>query len=195
MHRQLHAIGRPAFDGYSIECFFNINFGRQKRSGEGDAMARRALHGCGRDDVDSCPALWSSRYIATRPGAVMPSSLVRRIRIPQKYRPAIKECTRTHSFSGRACPALIFGDHKSHKITTALYLAFAEVSMSTTEINSTDQIHRKRPTPAGILPHVKAWVQECVNLCQPADIYWCNGSADERKTLLARRRGGGHSNT
>src|SRR5512145_1899929 len=30
---------------------------------------------------------------------------------------------------------------------------------------------------------VLAWVQEIVNLCQPSQIYWCNGSKEERKAL------------
>lgn len=31
---------------------------------------------------------------------------------------------------------------------------------------------------------VRKWVSECVALCQPEHVYWCNGSEDERKKLF-----------
>ncbi len=40
--------------------------------------------------------------------------------------------------------------------------------------------------PAGMPVTVKHWVEECVKLCQPRDVYWCDGSGNERASLLAR---------
>src|SRR5438046_9772013 len=31
-----------------------------------------------------------------------------------------------------------------------------------------------------------AWVQETVNLCQPRQVFWCNGSSEETKSLIAQ---------
>jgi phosphoenolpyruvate carboxykinase (GTP) len=48
-----------------------------------------------------------------------------------------------------------------------------------------------RPLSAGgvhatpvINAHVRRWIEECVALCKPDDIYYCNGSAEERNALL-----------
>ena len=48
---------------------------------------------------------------------------------------------------------------------------------------------RKKPIrqiPMGTNEHVSKWVQECAKLCQPTEIVWCNGSADERQSMLRR---------
>ena len=34
--------------------------------------------------------------------------------------------------------------------------------------------------------HVWRWVQECVELCGPAQVVWCDGSASEREGLLTK---------
>jgi phosphoenolpyruvate carboxykinase (GTP) len=34
--------------------------------------------------------------------------------------------------------------------------------------------------------HVRKWIDQCVELCQPRDVYWCDGSPEERQTLLKR---------
>jgi len=38
--------------------------------------------------------------------------------------------------------------------------------------------------PDGANPIVRAWVQECRNLCQPDRVIWCDGSAAERRALI-----------
>src|ERR1041385_2810903 len=45
---------------------------------------------------------------------------------------------------------------------------------------------RKPPmsTPVNVNPFVRAWVEECVALCQPDKVVWCNGSKPERDALL-----------
>src|SRR5580698_4961915 len=40
--------------------------------------------------------------------------------------------------------------------------------------------------PAGLPVVVKRWVEECVKLCQPRDIFWCDGSGQEKAYLLKR---------
>ena len=40
--------------------------------------------------------------------------------------------------------------------------------------------------PPGINSHLRNWVSECVALCEPRDVFWCDGSMDERRSLLAR---------
>ena len=35
-------------------------------------------------------------------------------------------------------------------------------------------------------PHVRKWIDRCVELCAPDAIHWCDGSAEERRTLLER---------
>jgi phosphoenolpyruvate carboxykinase (GTP) len=39
---------------------------------------------------------------------------------------------------------------------------------------------------SGTLPantHVQQWVKDVVALCQPDNVYWCDGSEDERERL------------
>jgi phosphoenolpyruvate carboxykinase (GTP) len=36
-----------------------------------------------------------------------------------------------------------------------------------------------------------AWVQEAANLCQPKHVFWCNGSSEETKALMAQAVGVG----
>ena len=43
-----------------------------------------------------------------------------------------------------------------------------------------------RPVPAAANAYVRQWVQECVKLCQPDEIVWCDGSLEERQGLLRR---------
>jgi phosphoenolpyruvate carboxykinase (GTP) len=38
--------------------------------------------------------------------------------------------------------------------------------------------------PANLNPCVNKWIDECVALCQPDRVYWCNGSLDERRALF-----------
>lgn len=40
-------------------------------------------------------------------------------------------------------------------------------------------------------PHVRAWVEQCAALCQPDEIYWCDGSDEEKQALLHRAVGEG----
>ena len=44
----------------------------------------------------------------------------------------------------------------------------------------------RRAIPAGANPAVRQWVQECVQLCEPDEVIWCDGSAQERDSLLRR---------
>ena len=44
----------------------------------------------------------------------------------------------------------------------------------------------RRPIPAGANPYVRHWVEECVGLCEPDEVIWCDGSAEERQQLLRR---------
>jgi phosphoenolpyruvate carboxykinase (GTP) len=32
-------------------------------------------------------------------------------------------------------------------------------------------------------PHVQKWVKEVAALCQPDEVFWCDGSEDERERL------------
>jgi len=45
--------------------------------------------------------------------------------------------------------------------------------------------------PSNVNPHVKKWVDEATKLCQPDNVYWCDGSPEEKKDLLARGVGEG----
>jgi len=48
------------------------------------------------------------------------------------------------------------------------------------------QTNDKRPATPQIDPHVRAWAHECISLCEPADVYWCNGSPEEKRKLIER---------
>jgi phosphoenolpyruvate carboxykinase (GTP) len=34
--------------------------------------------------------------------------------------------------------------------------------------------------------HVREWIDYCIGLCQPRDVFWCDGSAEEKQMLLKR---------
>ena len=34
-----------------------------------------------------------------------------------------------------------------------------------------------------INPHVQRWVEECAEMCEPRDVYWCDGSVGEKQRL------------
>jgi len=38
--------------------------------------------------------------------------------------------------------------------------------------------------PQNLNPQVQQWIEQCIHLCQPDRIYWCNGSAQERQELF-----------
>ena len=42
----------------------------------------------------------------------------------------------------------------------------------------------RRAAPGAANSYVRQWVQECADLCGPQEIFWCDGSAEERQTLL-----------
>ncbi|MGA3066801.1 MAG: phosphoenolpyruvate carboxykinase (GTP) [Tepidisphaeraceae bacterium] len=63
--------------------------------------------------------------------------------------------------------------------------------MSITELdNQTTQKPTSAPAsgalPPGVPWQVKSWVDECMRLVQPRDVFWCDGSSQERAALLAR---------
>ena len=35
-------------------------------------------------------------------------------------------------------------------------------------------------------PHVQKWVKEVAALCQPDEVFWCDGSEDERERVDPR---------
>src|ERR1041384_8004034 len=37
--------------------------------------------------------------------------------------------------------------------------------------------------PGNLNSHVRRWIDECVALCKPDKLHWCDGSAEERKQL------------
>ena len=41
----------------------------------------------------------------------------------------------------------------------------------------------ERPTKN---PHLIAWVEEVAKLCKPDNVFWCDGSESERKSLTER---------
>jgi phosphoenolpyruvate carboxykinase (GTP) len=41
------------------------------------------------------------------------------------------------------------------------------------------------PAP-DVNPHVRKWIDKCVEMCQPDALYWCDGTAEERRSLLER---------
>ncbi|HZZ42697.1 MAG TPA: phosphoenolpyruvate carboxykinase (GTP) [Tepidisphaeraceae bacterium] len=40
--------------------------------------------------------------------------------------------------------------------------------------------------PANANSSVRAWVKQCIDLCQPASVVWCDGSSEQRASLLAQ---------
>src|SRR5829696_3227215 len=42
-----------------------------------------------------------------------------------------------------------------------------------------------RPEP-DVNGHVRKWVERCVEMCQPDQVFWCDGSPDERQALFDR---------
>jgi phosphoenolpyruvate carboxykinase (GTP) len=40
--------------------------------------------------------------------------------------------------------------------------------------------------PPNLNPHVRKWIDKCIEMCQPDQVYWCDGSAEERQRLLER---------
>jgi phosphoenolpyruvate carboxykinase (GTP) len=57
-----------------------------------------------------------------------------------------------------------------------------------TENGKTRRPPTTRPAVAqpSIEPHVRDWIDQCIDLCQPDNVYWCDGSPEERQTLLKR---------
>ena len=57
-------------------------------------------------------------------------------------------------------------------------------------LTQTDKtIRRKVSHPSAAIPthvneHVRRWVAECIELCQPDKVVWCDGSKSERAALL-----------
>jgi phosphoenolpyruvate carboxykinase (GTP) len=53
------------------------------------------------------------------------------------------------------------------------------------------------PTTHQVMPaperneYVQAWVRDCAAMCKPAEIYWCDGSATERESLIEQGIGEG----
>jgi len=62
--------------------------------------------------------------------------------------------------------------------------------MSTLQVNpqtNTGEVRTPaRGMPPGINAHIRKWVNQCVELCEPRDVFWCDGSLDERRALIAR---------
>ncbi|MDP9173142.1 MAG: phosphoenolpyruvate carboxykinase (GTP) [Planctomycetota bacterium] len=56
-------------------------------------------------------------------------------------------------------------------------------STTSTAGTSTGQIGR---APHAIHAGVRKWIQECIALCEPRDVHWCDGSVGERQVLSAR---------
>jgi len=60
--------------------------------------------------------------------------------------------------------------------------------MSVTEMGPVVAAEAARPEMRGTVPtlnrHVRAWIDQCIELCQPKDVYWCDGSEQEKQSLL-----------
>jgi phosphoenolpyruvate carboxykinase (GTP) len=57
--------------------------------------------------------------------------------------------------------------------------------------STTQTAEQKSPRSSGrahpaVNRHVRDWVEQCIEMCKPDDVYWCDGSAEERQTLLKR---------
>src|SRR2546421_834344 len=44
-------------------------------------------------------------------------------------------------------------------------------------------VHQPAPEPV-VNKCVRLWLNECIELCQPDQVYWCNGSSHERQNLI-----------
>src|SRR4051812_42289945 len=56
--------------------------------------------------------------------------------------------------------------------------------MSTTAETERPARNASSSKPANVNPFVAKWVEECIALCQPDQVMWCNGSKAEREALL-----------
>ena len=45
------------------------------------------------------------------------------------------------------------------------------------------QIQPPPPEPV-VNKTVRQWIDECIALCQPDQVYWCNGTSHERQNLI-----------
>jgi len=44
-------------------------------------------------------------------------------------------------------------------------------------------VHQPAPEPV-VNKTVRGWINECIELCQPDQVYWCNGTSHERQNLI-----------
>jgi phosphoenolpyruvate carboxykinase (GTP) len=61
--------------------------------------------------------------------------------------------------------------------------------MSTIHTENSQQSSDSRPpvrARPNINPHVRKWIDECVEMCQPSDVFWCDGSAEQKQVLIRR---------
>jgi phosphoenolpyruvate carboxykinase (GTP) len=61
--------------------------------------------------------------------------------------------------------------------------------MSGTQFETSRESRDSRSTVRAqpiINQHVREWIDHCIGLCQPRDVFWCDGSAEEKQTLLNR---------
>ena len=56
--------------------------------------------------------------------------------------------------------------------------------MTTTAANDARTLARE--APAGANETVRQWVNECVQLCRPDEVVWCDGSAEQRQAMIRR---------
>src|SRR5687767_12426879 len=64
-----------------------------------------------------------------------------------------------------------------------------EQTMTMTAPTAEPKIQRtpsRRVTPSNVDPAVAKWVKECIDLCKPSDVYWCDGTPAERSKLFER---------
>src|SRR5438876_6104404 len=52
------------------------------------------------------------------------------------------------------------------------------------------QIHQPAPEPV-VNKIVRQWLDECIALAQPDQVYWCNGTSHERQNLINQAVGDG----
>ncbi len=58
--------------------------------------------------------------------------------------------------------------------------------MSAATLNVNDTQYMSNEAPAAANEHVRKWVTRTASLCQPDQIYWCDGSAEEKERLIER---------